>query len=357
VLAASGLAVTFGTLGGCSIDCDETYCDFIRAGATGVYAYELACCRDPDEFGCADRESRMLQFSVAAMEMRQECERENWARLGEIWNDLKGLLPIGVLLLVADDFCDGWGWAAHNLTTPFSADDTLVMAVELDPAPPRLQPVRSSGDGPPSATIATIEVDRFWQIRPGSMVSLDVFGASVPFAVEGSFAVVETIASMAGRHDQQVEEWCRRMKPRRFDLDLRSFEGGLTIALDRDFPGNHVRFESENRGVIGMAVTIDAILEMPPWPPVESVGDHVFLEIPFVLRPDGGLQFAPDGAMSMLEVWPVDPSVGAFVRGDDPSEFAGEDDDLICIQRAKAVAEGFLSLHPPCNGGGGDRGG
>jgi len=345
---AAGTAATLGTLGGCTIDCDETYCDFIRAGATGVYAYELACCRDPDGFGCADRESRMLEFSLSALEMRQECERENWARLGEIWGDLKQLLPIGVLLLVANDFCDGWGWAAHNLTTPFSADDTLVMSVDLDPAPPQLRVARASSRPLGAAATATVEVERSWQIRPGSMISLQAFGTAVSFAVEGSFAAIETMPVADASHDQQVEEWCRRMKPRNFDLDLQSLEGRMVMTLDPDFAGNHIRFDAPDRGVVGVAVIVDSMLDTPLLPTIESVGDLAYLEIPFTVRPDGGLQLAPDGAMSMLDVWPVDPAVAAFVRGDDPAGFASEDDDLVCIERAQAVAEGFLRLHPPC---------
>ncbi len=353
VLAASGLAVTFGTLGGCSIDCDETYCDFIRAGATGVYAYELACCRDPDGLQCADRELRMYQFSLKALEMREACERENWARIGELWNDIKPLIPIGVLLLVANDFCDGWGWAAHNLTTPFGPEDSVVMGIDLDPAPPRLQLARASSAPIGSAATASIDIERTWAIRSGSMITLDALGATTTFMAEGAFAAVESMPMADTQHDQQVEEWCRRMKPRNFDLDLGSSDGGIIMRLDPDFPGNHVRFESADRGVIGVAMTIDSVLDAPPLPIIENLGDLAYLEIPFALRPDGGLTLAPDGAMSLLDLWPVDPAVEAFVRGEDGSGFINDDDDLTCIQRAREVAEGFLALHPACAVAGG----
>jgi hypothetical protein len=352
-VTAAAVAAAAGTLGGCTIDCDDTYCDFIRAGATGVYAYELACCRDPDGLQCADRELRMYHFSLKAIEMRRACEEENWQRLGEIWDSIKPLIPLGVLLLVANDFCDGWGWAAHNLTSPFGPEDTAVMAIDLDPAPPRLQVARSSAEPIRSAATTTIDVEHTWNIRSGSMMTLDVFGTSATGLVEGSFTAMETMPVAGAQHDQQVEEWCRRMKPRNFDLDVPFPDGHLILRLDPDFAGNHVRFESADRGVIGVAMTIESVLDAPPLPIIENLGDLAYLEIPFALRPDGGLTLAPDGAMSLLDLWPVDPAVEAFVRGEDASGFANEDDDLACIARAREVAEGFLALHPVCGAAGG----
>jgi hypothetical protein len=171
--------------------------------------------------------------------------------------------------------------------------------------------------------------------------------------VEGSFTALESMPAAGAQHDQQVEEWCRRMKPRNFDLDVPFPDGHLILRLDPDFAGNHVRFESADRGVIGVAMTIESVLDAPPLPIIENLGDLAYLEIPFALRPDGGLTLAPDGAMSLLDLWPVDPAVEAFVRGEDASGFANEDDDLACIARAREVAEGFLALHPVCGAAGG----
>ena len=92
-------------------------------------------------------------------------------------------------------------------------------------------------------------------------------------------------------------------------------EGLLVLRLDPDFAGNQVRFESADRGVIGVAMTIDSVLDAPPLLIIENLGDLAYLDIPFALRPDGGLTLAPDVAMSLLDLWPVDPAVEAFVRG------------------------------------------
>ncbi len=342
-----------GLLGGCAHDCQERYCDVVRAGASGWFAHELQCCRRPDSPGCDDRETRLQVFSVLATQMRAACEDANWNRFRELWNEALPLLPAGLLLVVADDFCDGWDWAGRNVTTPFAAADVVTASLALDPAPPRLQLARPSGGDGGIAVAESVRplVEHAWTVRSGSMVSVHAFGETMGFAATGELTVVETFEPGEIAPGDDLESWCRRMKPVAFSLDLDGVGGGVALRLDPGFEGSQVRFDEPRRGVIGVAVTVDAAMSWPGDGPLELSIDSAYLEIPFELAADGSLAFAPDGAVSMLDLWPVDPAVEAWIRGEDPIEAAG-DEDIACVERAQAVAAGFLALHPACTGTG-----
>ena len=238
----------FGTLfgcvlGGCAHDCDQSYCDMVRAGATGWFAHELQCCREPGLPDCDVRSTRLVQFNLLAAEMRAACEAQNLDRFRELWNDGWRLLPAIIPLLVADEFCDGWDWSGLNNWTPFHAEDSAAAALMLDPGPPRLRVCRGGTPGLPLAEVARPMVERDWTIRPGSMVSVSAFGVDVGFAANGSLSVVEMLENPDILPGDDVESWCRRMKPRAFTLDLETSGGTVTLRLDPRFQGSHVRFD------------------------------------------------------------------------------------------------------------------
>ena len=88
-----GLLLTLGSAGGCEIDCDERYCDFVRAAAGGIYAWEYQCCLEPQGPACEDRAIRYQTLAFGAPSMRMACEERNWDRVGEIWEEVRRVLP------------------------------------------------------------------------------------------------------------------------------------------------------------------------------------------------------------------------------------------------------------------------
>lgn len=348
VACVAGAAVT---LGGCAHDCDEKYCDIVRAGATGWFAHELQCCRRPDTPGCDQREAQLLEFNLLAMEMRSACEAANWDRFRELWNDGWRLLPPIVPFLVADEFCDGWDWSGRNTWAPFDPDDWVAASVVLDPSAPRLRIGRAGGTGPGVADVAVPTIERHWTIRPGAMVSIEAFGVEAGFAAHGSLTVVETLENPDIQPGDDIESWCRRMKPRGLVLDLENGAGAITLRLDPRFEGSQVRFDHPDGGVIGLGVSIEAVMDWPGSAPLDVAIESAFVELPFSIGSDGTMTLLPDGAASMLDLMPVDPAVEAWIRGEDPLGAAGGETDA-CISQARAVAESYLALHPQCAGTG-----
>ena len=87
------------------------------------------------------------------------------------------------------------------------------------------------------------------------------------------------------------------------------------------------------------------------WPgsdPFELAFEGAYLEVPFVMAADGTLTLLPDGAVSMLDLMPVDPVVEAWIRGEDPVA-AADGGEVDCIAQAQAVAEAYLSFHSDCD--------
>lgn len=343
---AVGMLAVVG-LGGCAHDCDQSYCDMVRAGASGWFAHELVCCRDPDAPDCDAREARMHEFNLLAARMRSACEAQNWDLFRDLWNDGWRLLPGFMPFLVADEFCDGWDWSGVNAWVPFAPHDSVAASLVLDPEPPRLDLGRASVSGGPEGAIVAPTIAHEWTIRPGSMVAVEAFGTTLGFAASGSLSVVEQVVDLDILPGDDAESWCRRMEPRAFAVDLRTSDGLVAMRLDPDFEGSMVRFDGPDHGVIGLGVSVDASMTWSDAAPFEVSLESAFLEIPFTIASDRMLTLLPGASVPMLDVLPVDPVVEAWIRGEDPSGVAAGDE--ACVDRARAVAEAYLALHADCD--------
>ena len=126
------LSLTLVSSVGCEIDCDERYCDFVRAAAGGIYAWEYQCCLEPDSPACEDRGLRYQTLAFSAPAMRMACEERNWDRVGEIWEEVKRVLPVMPLRLIIANFCGFEIGFGENVATPFAVGDSVSVDVSLE---------------------------------------------------------------------------------------------------------------------------------------------------------------------------------------------------------------------------------
>ena len=359
--AVAGSAIIAGVLAGtgCEIDCDERYCDFIRAAAGGIYAWEYECCLDPTSPACENRAVRYQALAFNAPAMRIACEERRWERLGEIWDEIRGLIPATPLRLIVREFCGIETTFGENILVPFAAGDSAIVSARLDPVPFEGEPGFRSWSRRPSSMPASVEGvsgvvgDRAWVVEPGSQVQVDVQGRTFSFALSGSLAVVEMAAqpharpntqpnTQLGEPGDEVDEWCRRLRPTDLRFALDGLEGRATLVLDPLFEGNGLIFTAPASGVLGAAVRLEFEPAGVATGDVMSGLPPVFLQLPFVLEPDGGLVLGDGRAMAALDLWPVASAVASYLSGGGAGPGSTEPE---CAALARTVADDFLALH------------
>ena len=341
-----GILLGLGSSGGCEIDCDQRYCDFVRAAAGGIFAWEHQCCLESGGPACEDRALRYQALAFGAPSMRMACEDRNWDRVGEIWEEVRRVLPAVPLRIILSSFC---GFDIHfgeNVATPFAAGDRVGVDVGLVPIGSSDLPTvdgagsgRGPGRGGTTIRPRSAATRNGWVVRSGSRVQIDSRGALAGFEASGILSVIES----GGRGDD-LDEWCRTLHPEEFRLQLRGPEGSIGIDLDSSFPGNVMAFTEPDAGVLGVAVRIVMDLEgsLVPTGPFDL--DAVFLQVPFRIEPDGGLRLGSVEVMDAFDLWPVHRQVEAYIKDLD-REGVDEEDPASCALAARVVADHFLGLH------------
>ena len=347
-----GISLALGSAGGCEIDCDERYCDFVRAAAGGIYAWEYQCCLEPDSPACEDRALRYQTLAFSAPSMRMACEQRNWDRVGEIWHEVKRVLPAMPLRLIIANFCGfdiGFG---ENVATPFAAGDAVMLDVSLASAGSNFPWIDQSGHGRRGSTGGSASTMRSaanrsgWVVRGDSIMEVQTRGATARFDVTGIFSAVESV----GRGDD-VDDWCRSLHPDELRLLLTGSDGTIRIDLDPTFEGNAMVFTEPDAGVIGVAVRIVMNLEGPLLLSAPFELDAAFLELPFRIEPDGELRLGSEGAIDAFDLWPVASLVEAYIVGQNLEDEVGGEDQSSCAVAARVVADHFLNLHESECGG------
>ena len=341
ILAASGL----GTGSGCEVDCEAQYCKFVRAGQSGVFAYHYRCCVDPDAATCDEYAERIHGFSQRAAEMYAACADRDWDRLGEVWGEIKGLLPLGIVAIVAENFCDGYGWTARNAWTPFDPDDRIDADVAFDPLPVRMR--MSTTD---RAAIASkrrserVEVVRRWRSADRSTVDFDFGDSFRRFRFTGEVQAVEG-SSRPSLQESDVSTWCRNLEIEALDWRLRSDAGDLDIALVPDSGLNRLHAVGGNRFILAALVRVSFVERMHPGLEFDGEFDEVFLEVPCELSSGGTLRLLASGDAAAMSVWPIDPGLESYLGGT-PTRTAGDDvEHDECVAQAIEMADYFRSLH------------
>ena len=346
-----GLLLALGSAGGCEIDCDERYCDFVRAAAGGIYAWEYQCCLEPQGPACEDRAIRYQTLAFGAPSMRMACEERNWDRVGEIWEEVRRVLPAVPLRIIVGHFCGFEVEIGENVATPFAAGDAVVMDVALAPAGaagiPRMD--RShTGRGVDDSTFRSASGRSAWVVRRGSEVRIESRGASAGFEVTGILSVVESMVQ-----GDEVDEWCRSLHPDELRLLLQGPDGTIRIDLDPTFRGNAVVFTEPDAGMIGVAVGISLDLQGPMRMAAPFTLEAAFLRFPFRIDPDGGLRLGSADPIDAFELWPLDPFVESFIAERETAMDSGGH-RASCAETARVVADHFLRLHESeCGGSGG----
>ncbi|MDG2021548.1 MAG: hypothetical protein P8J59_06330 [Phycisphaerales bacterium] len=336
-LVISGLSVAaVSSVGGCMVDCEDSYCDVVRAGGTAVEAWHFHCCLHPDDPSCADLPDRVARFSLLAAEARLACEARNWDRIRDIWREFRQVVPLQFASVVWKELCErhvAWG---ENVWSPFGVGTEFDFALTLDQvAVPQV--TLWNGDRSDS-----VEIVRSYLIRDGSKVAIRTPRGLTTAYLQGRLTLART-ASLGG----DLEEWCLNHRPVELVWSIESDGWSGSIGLDADFEGNRVRFETASTGIIGVAVRLS--IGRDDLPEISTVGlfEHAYLELPFHLTEDGDLRIAPDGPLDGLQLIPLDPRLEQSLRS------AGSDDGLDdgegCSAFARERAEAFLAAHANCD--------
>ena len=340
------LSLTLVSSVGCEIDCDERYCDFVRAAAGGIYAWEYQCCLEPDSPACEDRGLRYQTLAFSAPAMRMACEERNWDRVGEIWEEVKRVLPVMPLRLIIANFCGFEIGFGENVATPFAVGDSVSVDVSLEsigssgvPQEDRFDRGRGGTGGGGASTMRAAAGRSGWVVRGASSIQIRTLGASANFDVTGIFSVVESW----GRGDD-VDDWCRSLHPDELRLLLEGPDGTIRIELDPDFEGNAMIFSEPDAGVMGVAVRMVLDLEGPLLLSNPFDLNAAFLEIPFRIEPDGELRLGSIGSIDAFDLWPVATAVEAYLAGEE-LEAPLREDQASCAAAARVVADHFLMLH------------
>lgn len=349
----SAILATFMAMGaGCEVDCDERYCDFVRAAAGGIYAWEYECCLDPDSPACIDRAIRYQALAFGAPAMRMACEQENWDRVGEIWDEVKQVIPAVPLRIILRRFCGIDVAFGENVATPFVpgdrvAIDLVLASVGSPPVPSDDQAAPSRGIDPPATTGEGRSAQRrsSWVVRPGSGVRSWWGDSITSFEASGILSVMESSHGSA-----DLDDWCRRLRPEELRLVLHGPDGNIRIDLDPTFAGNAMAFSTPDAGVLGIAVRIDLDVDGSGPRSIPFAFEPVFLAIPFRIDPDGGLRLGSADPIDAFDLWPVASQVEAYFTGVEvPGGESG--DQAACALAARGVADHFLSLHASECGG------
>ena len=110
-------------------------------------------------------------------------------------------------------------------------------------------------------------------------------------------------------------------------------------------------FTEPDLGVIGVAVRGELALDGPLLMSAPVVFDAAFLEIPFQIDPDGDLRLGSSRPIDTFDLWPVHPTVEAYISGDEVERANQDDDQASCAVAARMVADHFLRLHESECGG------
>ena len=348
--ARAAVVVSMGLAAGCEIDCDQRYCDFVRAAAGGIYAWEYECCLDPDSPACVDRAIRYQALAFGGPAMRMACEEANWDRVGEIWDEVRRAIPAVPLRIILRSFCGIDAAFGENVATPFMSGDSATIDVVLAPvgsiAVPSEDHASAWRRSDPTTTVITRSMENRsnWVVQAGSEVRIRWGGSTAGFDVTGVLSVVE---SAIGGED--LDDWCRRLRPEELRLLLRGPDGTIQIGLDPTFEGNAMAFSDPDAGTIGVAVRIGIELEGAELQAIPFESEPAFLTVPFRIDPDGGLRLGSDLVIDAFDLWPVDPRVEAYLSGTETT--AGDEDQAACAMAARVVADHFLSLHASeCDG-------
>ncbi|RPG14320.1 MAG: hypothetical protein CBB69_012035 [Phycisphaera sp. TMED9] len=336
-LAASSLAMAaVSAVGGCMVDCEDSYCDVVRAGGTAVEAWHFHCCLHPEDPSCFDLPDRVARFSLLAAEARLACEAKNWDRIREIWREFRQVVPLRFASVVWKELCGRHAAWGENVWSPFGVDTEFDFALTLDQvAAPQV--VLWNGD--PSDLV---EIDRSYLIRDGSKITIRTPHGLATANLQGRLTIAET-AGPGG----DLEDWCLKHRPVELAWSIESEGWSGSIRLDAGFEGNRVRFETASRGTIGVAVRLsigrDDLHEIS----TDGLFEHAYLELPFHLAGDGNLRIAPDGPLDGLQLIPLDPRLEQSLRFGGMGD--GFDDGEGCSAFARERAEAFLAAHANCN--------
>lgn len=333
---------------GCEVDCNERYCDFVRAGAAGIFAWEYDCCLNPDSAACEDRGLRYERIALNAPLMRMACQDGNWERLRELWDEIRGLVPVMPLRIIVRDFCGFDVLAGENVSTPFGPADSMIVDLGLEWDSPLAEP--SALAGRPTVGVAPTRAPDpiVCRITEGSTVGIARAtgrgsARSMSFSAHGHLELVSSVAPVDGSGTgDDLDPWCRRMDVMAFQLDLQGSYGDLRLDLDPDFVGNALWFTAEDAGVLGVAVEVSGELD-PRW---GGVGwwqvAPAWLELPVSRGADGRWRIGDGRALDALDVWPVAGPLKDYLRSGGLGLADGMDD---CGELAREIADHFVALH------------
>ena len=330
---------------GCEVDCEEQYCKFVRAGQSGVFAYHYMCCVEPDAATCDEYAERVHGFSQRAAEMYVACGDRDWDRLGVIWREIKSLLPLGVVAIIADDFCDGYGWRARNRWTPFDGDDLVDIDVRLEPRPMKVR-VHTGVETTPLArrSSAPAELVRRWRIADGSEVFLDLGDSMHVFDFEGELQATEGAVRL-GMQEVDVSSWCRNLEVEKLEWRLRSDARDVELSLVPESRLNRIHAIDEGRFLLGALVHLRFVERVHDGLEFDGELEEVFLEIPCTFDEDGSLRIATDGEASAMSIWPVGSALEWYLGGASTTPATEEIDHNECIRQAREMADYFGSIH------------
>ena len=333
VVGGLGTVLVAG-MGGCMVDCEDSYCDVVRAGGTAVEAWYFHCCLHPDDPSCVDLPDRIARFSFLAAEARLACEANNWDRIREIWRDFRQVIPLQFVSVVWKELCDeevAWG---ENAWSPFGAGTEFDFAVTLDEVTPP-QVVLWTGDRPGS-----VEINRSYLIREGSRITIGTNHNFTTAKLQGRLTLAESVIA-----NGDLEDWCRHHRPVELAWAIESDGWSGTIELDPDFQGNRVRFDTPSKGVIGVAVRLSVGRADLSEISTDGLFEHAYLELPFQINKSGELKIAPDGPLDGLDLIPLDERLEWSMRSGGMGDGDGGDQDE-CAAFARERSEAFLAAHP-----------
>ncbi|MDE0888656.1 MAG: hypothetical protein OSA40_04265 [Phycisphaerales bacterium] len=337
-MAIGSLATAFAAgIGGCMVDCEDSYCDVVRAGGTAVQAWHFRCCLNPDDPTCVDLPDRIARFSLLAAEARLACEGNNWDRVRDIWREFRQLIPFQFASVVWEELCGrevAWG---ENAWSPFGPGTEFDFAVTLEEVTPP-QVVLWTGDRPGS-----VEINRSYRIREGSKVTITTPNGLATAHLQGRLTLAESVNSIG-----DLEDWCRNHRPVELAWTIESDGWSGTIELDPGFAGNRVRFDTASMGAIGVAVRLSVGRNDLPEVSTDGLFEHAYLELPFHLNEHHELTIAPDGPIDGLQLLPLDPRLEWSLRSGGTGDGFDEEQDG-CAAFARERAEAFLALHTNCD--------
>lgn len=338
-------ALLFGGVTGCEIDCQDQYCKFVQAGQTGVFAYHYMCCMEPEAETCDEYAARIHRFSQDAADMYLACERRDWERLGAIWNEIKSLLPIGVVAIIADNFCDGYGWTARNRWSPFGGGDTVEFDVSLGATAPRIRvDVADRDTGSTRKGPASVVVVRDHRTTSPGEVVFDLDGDLRRFDFEGGIRITDQ-ADRSSIRAVDVSPWCRSLRIEALDWTLRSDACDVVLSLVDDASINRIHTIDEGRFVLSALVRLDFVQRFHSGLELDGTLDEVVFEIPCDFDDDGSLRLVSGIDMSTMRLWPVDPGLERFLLGQSSQRSTVDAEHDECVRQAIQMADYFRSLH------------